>query len=237
MFFILLFLSLACDDVQAGITDLNCTNFVDGVFKYAESAVNCRNKISDANCLILYEAAVEYNTENDRNAKCGGNPPDPQLVQAAIDTCPKTCGYCCLTPAFLCQNKQQPRVPCSSVTEEMCESQAWKTILTEDCPNVCGFCDSAPGCNLDNAFICQSINLQSFVQKYCKRTCGLCNTSSTTSMPLTQAPGIYPGPQGSSTICGSNQNCPTWVQNGFCQSSFYTNAQKMQYCGRECQLC
>ncbi|KAK6026263.1 hypothetical protein OSTOST_07795 [Ostertagia ostertagi] len=35
----------------------------------------------------------------------GNDLKDPQLVQAAVDLCPKTCGYCCLTPAFSCNDK------------------------------------------------------------------------------------------------------------------------------------
>lgn len=27
------------------------------------------------------------------------------VVSAAVASCPKTCGYCCLTPAYNCKNK------------------------------------------------------------------------------------------------------------------------------------
>ncbi|KAJ1356738.1 hypothetical protein KIN20_014488 [Parelaphostrongylus tenuis] len=30
-----------------------------------------------------------------------------EAVQLAIDICPKTCGYCCLTPAYNCRNKDR----------------------------------------------------------------------------------------------------------------------------------
>ncbi|PIO77546.1 shTK domain protein [Teladorsagia circumcincta] len=30
---------------------------------------------------------------------------DPELVKAAVELCPQTCGYCCLTSAFLCNDK------------------------------------------------------------------------------------------------------------------------------------
>ncbi|VDO13512.1 unnamed protein product, partial [Haemonchus placei] len=156
-------------------------------FQYSQSAVNCNNKISDAACLVIYTEAVKAEGVNDRNEKCAGAPVNPALVQAAIDICPKTCGYCCLTPAFMCENKLQPRVPCSSVTQDMCENPVWRTILEEDCPKTCGFCnsgfcvDEAPGCGLDNAFICQSKNLETFAKKYCKKTCGYCNDATTTS--------------------------------------------------------
>ena len=32
-------------------------------------------------------------------------------------------------------------------------------------------------------------------------------------------------------------SCATWVPNGFCSSTFYTAAQKKQYCAKSCKLC
>ncbi|KAK6041035.1 hypothetical protein COOONC_21460 [Cooperia oncophora] len=31
--------------------------------------------------------------------------------------------------------------------------------------------------------------------------------------------------------------CAKWMQNGFCNSTFYSKAYKMQYCGRPCGMC
>nr|CDJ84889.1 Metridin ShK toxin domain containing protein [Haemonchus contortus] len=191
---ILTILAILAGLSEAGITDLNCTHMVGGSPKYAQSAVNCNNRISDAACLVIYTAAVKVDDDTDRDAKCAGNPVNPALVQGAIDICPKTCGFCCLTPAFMCEDKRQPRIPCASLTEEMCESAVWKSILEEDCPKTCGLCtagpcfDEAPGCGLDNAVICQSKNLESFVKKYCKKTCGYCNDT-TTAPSVPGAPG------------------------------------------------
>ncbi|XGW12767.1 hypothetical protein V3C99_013431, partial [Haemonchus contortus] len=220
-----------------GITDLNCTHRVGADIKYSQSAVNCNNKISDAACLVIYTEAVKAEGGDDRNEKCAEDPVNPALVQAAIDICPKTCGYCCLTPAFMCENKLQPRIPCSSVTQDMCENPVWRSILEEDCPKTCGFCnsgsciDEAPGCGLDNAFICQSKNLETFAKKYCKKTCGYCNDATTTS-PGQPFNRVTPG-----VGCGTNPNCQSWVRNGFCTNTFYSEAHKRQYCGRACGLC
>ncbi|PIO77545.1 shTK domain protein [Teladorsagia circumcincta] len=192
MLYIILSSTLLFGSVWAQMTNLNCTEIVGGAPKYAPSAVNCENKLSDANCAILYPTnPVKVNTNTERDPKCGGAPPtvDPQLVQTAIDLCPKTCGFCCLTPAYLCQDKQRPRIPCSSVTKGMCGSPAWKPILQEDCPKTCGLCDTgscvdeAPGCNVDGGLICQSKNLETFAQRYCKKTCGFCPGS--TNVPGT----------------------------------------------------
>ncbi|XGW12777.1 hypothetical protein V3C99_013437 [Haemonchus contortus] len=228
MLLILTLSALLIGGIEAGITDLNCTHMVGGTPKYSESAINCNNKISDAACLVIYTTAVEADNDTERDAKCAGNPVNPALVQAAIDICPKTCGYCCLTPAFMCDDKPQPRIPCSLVTQQMCQSSAWRTILQEDCPKTCGLCtegtcvDEAPNCGMENAFICQSKSLQDFAQKYCRKTCGFCNDDTT------GAPG---------TGCGNDPKCASWVRNGFCTSTFYSDAYKMQYCGRPCGLC
>ncbi|CAJ0936036.1 unnamed protein product, partial [Mesorhabditis belari] len=34
-----------------------------------------------------------------------------------------------------------------------------------------------------------------------------------------------------------SSSCTNWVKNGFCSNSFYTTAQKAQYCGASCSLC
>uniref|UniRef100_A0A1I7TNH4 ShKT domain-containing protein n=1 Tax=Caenorhabditis tropicalis TaxID=1561998 RepID=A0A1I7TNH4_9PELO len=35
----------------------------------------------------------------------------------------------------------------------------------------------------------------------------------------------------------SNASCANWVANGFCTSTFYSDAQKTQYCAASCGLC
>ncbi|VDM63586.1 unnamed protein product [Angiostrongylus costaricensis] len=135
--FVLLFLALLESTTAGAPADLNCT-------EYTECAVNCKDKFSSATCLVIYTAAVKVGTSDERNAKCfqdAANQRNEEVVQLAINICPKTCGYCCLTPAFNCKNKDVPRVKCETVTKEQCDDPTWRTILTEDCPAVCGFCD------------------------------------------------------------------------------------------------
>ncbi|KAK5976247.1 ShTK domain protein, partial [Trichostrongylus colubriformis] len=199
-------------------------------FQYASSAVNCENKLSDEDCAVLYPTAVQMNTSDPRDAKCTGNSTalNSHLIQTAIQLCPKTCGYCCLTPAYACNDKAEPRIPCSSVTPTMCQNVAWRSVLAEDCPKTCGLCnggmclDDAPNCDLDNAFICKSESLRSFARRYCRKTCGFCNETSTT-------------PTGA--VCGTDSRCEIWVRKGFCKSDYYSLEYKMQYCGRACGLC
>ncbi|CAJ0580266.1 unnamed protein product, partial [Mesorhabditis spiculigera] len=40
-----------------------------------------------------------------------------------------------------------------------------------------------------------------------------------------------------SACTDTNTNCANWSKNGFCTSSFYTPAQKSQYCPSTCNLC
>ncbi|KAK6024042.1 shTK domain protein, partial [Ostertagia ostertagi] len=137
--------SAARRNVWAAV-DQNCTTY-DGTtskFVFAESAVNCEDKLSSTNCALLYQKEAVAGNDAERDPKCSGDPIDPQLVQAAVDLCPKRCGYCCLTllSAFHAMTDlRKPRIPCSSVTKIMCENNAWKSILEEDCPKTCGFCD------------------------------------------------------------------------------------------------
>uniref|UniRef100_A0A0K0DR49 ShTK domain protein n=1 Tax=Angiostrongylus cantonensis TaxID=6313 RepID=A0A0K0DR49_ANGCA len=116
------------------------------------------------------------------------NQRDEEVVQVAVQTCPKTCGYCCITPAYSCKNKDAPRVKCETVTKEQCDDPTWKTILAEDCPAVCGFCDQKnPDCRdkitscKNDIGICRNVDLQNFVKENCQATCGLCGNSTATT--------------------------------------------------------
>uniref|UniRef100_A0A1I7WDP6 ShKT domain-containing protein n=1 Tax=Heterorhabditis bacteriophora TaxID=37862 RepID=A0A1I7WDP6_HETBA len=84
--------------------------------------------------------------------------------QAMISICPKTCGYCCLTPEFQCNNKE-----------------------------------------------CRSNFVYYFI--------GFCQTTLQKNLRILQ------------------QSCGIWKKNGFCESTFYTNSQKIEYCAKSCGLC
>ncbi|KHJ80358.1 shTK domain protein [Oesophagostomum dentatum] len=134
----------------AAISDLNCTSFG----KYDKTAVNCQNKYPNKECENLFGKAVEVNTETERADKCfknSGGTADEQMKQLAISACPLTCGYCCLTPAYKCTNKQFPRIACAALTSDMCKDPTWKQIIAEDCPNVCGFCQEG---EIHKVFLC-----------------------------------------------------------------------------------
>ncbi|EYB98797.1 hypothetical protein Y032_0128g1449 [Ancylostoma ceylanicum] len=224
---ILLFAALACGSF-AGITDLNCTHLVGADRKYSADAVNCPDKYPEAECKALFgDSHVKVDGGDERTDNCYKV---EQLKQLAISICPKWCGYCCITPAYNCKNKPNPRISCNLITPDMCNSPYWKNIIAEDCPTVCGFCDIAigdcrdlaTGCGNDIS-ICTNIYMQNFVKENCKRTCGLCSGSG--------------GNGGSTADCGNDPKCVNWVKNGFCSSTFYTLEQKKKYCGKLCNLC
>ncbi|VDL87211.1 unnamed protein product [Nippostrongylus brasiliensis] len=85
-----------------------------------------------------------------------------------------------------------------------------------------------PCCGSKVNFICFQVN--------CQKTCGYCSSSSTSTFSsVTNSNG------GSVSACpnaiDSSTKCAQWALNGFCTSSFYTNAQKRSYCAKTCGLC
>ncbi|CAJ0602233.1 unnamed protein product [Cylicocyclus nassatus] len=155
---------------------------------------------------------------------------DETMKQFAIRNCPKTCGYCCLTPAFNCDNKKHPRITCALVTKEMCTDPLWKPIIAEDCPKACGNCaDKATSCSVA---LCKHIDLQDFVKENCRKTCDLCEEkqSSTSTIATAITTALPAG-------CGDDARCRKWKANGFCTNSQYTKEMIMRTCGRSCGLC
>ncbi|VDP08842.1 unnamed protein product [Heligmosomoides polygyrus] len=174
----------------AQITDESCT-YVDGgrgvidkepMFQYTAAAVRCDNVVSDAACSALHQKEVKAGTTDEREDSCfkKGNNKDDFVIASVVATCPKTCGYCCLTPAFNCKDKDAPRMACDKVTDAMCKEDAWKAILAEDCPSSCGLCnavdsnckDKVTGCDVDKT-ICENVNWQTFVKYEVSRCSGV----------------------------------------------------------------
>ncbi|EPB75019.1 shTK domain protein [Ancylostoma ceylanicum] len=217
----LLFFTVLVGGAMAGISDLNCTD----AGRYAATALNCQNKYPNADCENLFGNPVKVNTDDERPDKCFKNAAavyNEPMKQLAVSICPLTCGYCCITPAYNCENKRNPRISCATITPDMCENPTWKPIIVEDCPKSCGFCnegtcvDIAKDCAADIS-ICNHVDMQDFVKKNCKRTCGFCDEAS--------------------ADCGNDAKCTQWIANGFCKSTFYTDEQKKKYCGKPCGLC
>ncbi|KAF1754737.1 hypothetical protein GCK72_021301 [Caenorhabditis remanei] len=171
---------------------LPCAVHNGSAYVYSRTAANCLNVMSDAYCEIAYskptpdESRPAEGNDAQRSLMCytlGYATPAPANADAesvAVASCPKTCGVCCLTSAYKCNNRVAPRVNCATVSKAMCLSPIWRQILAEDCPAECGFCDLngcidlVVGCEND-PMICYTAGLEDFVNTNCRRTCNKCN--------------------------------------------------------------
>uniref|UniRef100_A0A8R1IG36 ShKT domain-containing protein n=1 Tax=Caenorhabditis japonica TaxID=281687 RepID=A0A8R1IG36_CAEJA len=243
---------------QADVTsDLNCTSFNGSFFVYTPAAVACSNSISDEACKKLYPAVDTATPVYPAAGNNVGRPfacyttatatPDP-LVQdmktAALQTCAKTCGLCCQTDAYNCVDAAFPRLNCKTITTAQCSSPAWRTIIAQDCPSACGFCnqggcvDAVTNCGNDLS-ICQNVGMQDFVNNYCQKTCGRCPS---TTAATSSGSGSVTTPRSPSGTCtsyaaDSSTACSSWAANGFCTNTFYTAAQRKARCATTCKLC
>ncbi|CAI4232460.1 unnamed protein product [Auanema sp. JU1783] len=214
---------------QCTIVDLNCTSGT----AYTSAANNCEDVYDTAACAVLYkDSKVAVDGTDERPTACFSIDSstlavDTELRDIAITNCPKTCGYCCLSKEWNCQNAPIPRITCNLVTKAMCKDKEWREIIAQDCPAACGFCtlggciDSAVDC-ATHPTICHVDSLKNFTTHNCQRTCGLCT-------------GTTSGSCSPSMI--ENPNCASWKRNGFCTSTYYTDEHKKKYCGKTCNLC
>uniref|UniRef100_A0A7E4UWD6 ShKT domain-containing protein n=1 Tax=Panagrellus redivivus TaxID=6233 RepID=A0A7E4UWD6_PANRE len=138
--------------------------------------------------------------------------------------CPATCGLCL-------QGSCKDEAPSCTQFASMCENINFYTYMSQRCAKTCGKCGSSgsTGSCVDiatncaaNSNLCNNSVYYNLMTTNCASTCGRCGSSS--------------GGSGSSCT-NANANCATWTSNGFCSSSFYTQAQKRQYCAQSCNLC
>ncbi|CAL2043719.1 unnamed protein product [Caenorhabditis brenneri] len=132
--------------------DYNCTSYNETRgFTYTSQAVTCQNVLPDNICALLFldtPGAVmpEEGASSSRPPACystASSPPyipDDNQRQYAIQVCPRTCGFCCLTSPYNCQNAHTPRINCDIVTPAMCSFIPWRGVFIEDCPATCGYC-------------------------------------------------------------------------------------------------
>ncbi|VDM80985.1 unnamed protein product [Strongylus vulgaris] len=119
MLYVLLYTALV-KSILALISDLNCTRvdiMPNAMVKivYTEKAVICGNKLPDAYCEKIMDAkqagmpgaAAVAGMDTERPDHCFKDPMavSQQIKEFTTMWCPKTCGWCCLTPAWNCQNK------------------------------------------------------------------------------------------------------------------------------------
>ncbi|CAB04129.1 ShKT domain-containing protein [Caenorhabditis elegans] len=231
--------------------ELNCTRYdsVLGDYVYTPQAVACDNVRTETFCRVLLGVVPTAGGNGLRPVRCWTRGPapyltepiNPDLVVDGMATCPKTCGFCCKTSAYNCRNADFPRLNCATILPAQCRDQRWRTIIAEDCPSACGFCnlggcvDAIADCPVDIS-ICNAVGMQDFVNKNCQRTCSRCTNATTTTQASCSSSG------GSTSTCtsynpDSSSSCAAWAANGFCININYTQAQKKSYCARTCKIC
>uniref|UniRef100_A0A8R1E4C4 ShKT domain-containing protein n=1 Tax=Caenorhabditis japonica TaxID=281687 RepID=A0A8R1E4C4_CAEJA len=229
--------------------DLNCTKNDGTDDVYTDRALICSNTQKDAVCEVLYPKNPDYPTVGGKEARPSncfskdGTELDQDMQKTAAATCAKTCGLCCITDAYKCDDAKFPRIKCSGVTNAQCQSPEWRTIIASDCPSACGFCneggcvDSVVECANDRS-ICTTVGMQDFVNQYCQKTCDRC--ASTTAANSNGGAVTTPSSGGGSCTsyqADSSTACASWATNGFCTNTFYTLAQRKAYCARTCRIC
>ncbi|PAV78334.1 hypothetical protein WR25_24766 [Diploscapter pachys] len=184
MYLVLGLLASLLISIQAQVADdYNCT-YVTTVapagLAFSPQSVKCNDKLTSAQCKVYFgdDAVVPDDTTAKRPTLCYSSlkaaPIEVPVQKMATEYCPKYCGYCCLTDAYSCQNKQNPAINCDTVTDAMCDDPAWRQIIADNCPNKCGMCqmggciDKAVDCAVDPS-ICNNINVQPFVNENCQR--------------------------------------------------------------------
>ncbi|VDO28153.1 unnamed protein product [Haemonchus placei] len=216
-------------------------------FQFLPSATVCEDLYATTACASLFGTAVVAEGTTDRDAKCltvcymefpNIFPIQDEDVKAiAIASCPKSCGYCCMTPEYKCKNKDFPRTKCETVTPAQCKDPSWRPILAEDCPNVCGFCleggcvDTVIECENDPT-ICRNVDMQDFVKVMLPNLA--VSTVSPTDVIVSSNVNVISYISHNSLFYYS---CANWVKNGFCTNSFYTAEQRKLNCAKSCGVC
>uniref|UniRef100_A0A914PMM5 ShKT domain-containing protein n=1 Tax=Panagrolaimus davidi TaxID=227884 RepID=A0A914PMM5_9BILA len=152
---------------------------------------------------------------------------DPSWTTVMSQYCSGTCGLC--VSGSGCKDVN---TGCKDM-RSLCNDINFNTYMRANCQKTCLFCpvggvsttastgtcvDIATNCAA-NAGLCNNPSYMLLMTQKCPRTCNRCSGS------------------GGSTCTDTSASCASWVANGFCSNTFYTTAQRQQYCGRSCNLC
>uniref|UniRef100_A0A914YTV2 ShKT domain-containing protein n=1 Tax=Panagrolaimus superbus TaxID=310955 RepID=A0A914YTV2_9BILA len=154
---------------------------------------------------------------------------DPSWNTVMSQYCTGTCGLCVTGTGC-----RDINTGCKDM-RSLCNDITFNTYMRTNCQKTCNFCplsgvsttafpgsgsciDTATNC-ATNAALCNNPSYSTLMTQKCPRTCNRCTGS------------------GTGNCADTNPNCASWVRNGFCTSTFYTTAQRQQYCGKSCNLC
>ncbi|KAE9553024.1 hypothetical protein FO519_003785 [Halicephalobus sp. NKZ332] len=181
--------------------------------------------------------------------------------------CARTCNLCCEKPEFMCYNDPDWTDWCVEHQNEYCDEEEWRPVMAELCGQTCGLClereciDKVSDCETSWT-LCKHTDHMDFMKENCAATCGYCNVEEVeeTCVDMASNCGVIPHlcdhniyleimhpycqktcsrcPPTNSTDCyDSTPSCTHWARKGFCESDFYSAAQKKTYCGKTCGLC
>uniref|UniRef100_A0A1I7TXN8 ShKT domain-containing protein n=1 Tax=Caenorhabditis tropicalis TaxID=1561998 RepID=A0A1I7TXN8_9PELO len=208
LFISLLFVPLSWAQITG---DLNCTSWTTNGIVYDWQAVSCQDLISEATCRVLFPSAhgsdfPESGGNSPRPLECySADPSTPatrndDVKEAAINLCPRTCGFCCETKAFKCMNKND-RINCATVTRAQCQYPFWRDILIEECPATCGYCEytssTTPKAPVTSTSLpcvdvsdmcdpkwCSEPRMDDLVNANCQKTCNRCSYTTSSMKPV-----------------------------------------------------
>uniref|UniRef100_A0A1I7YC44 ShKT domain-containing protein n=1 Tax=Steinernema glaseri TaxID=37863 RepID=A0A1I7YC44_9BILA len=194
------------------------------------SAIACEDKAPTAICGKVFKKVGKDDESRDQNCFA------PQYKNMAKD-CAKTCGTCCLEPAYACKNHEG--TDCDNLTGYCSYTDAaTKQMMTTLCPATCGYCQevansgSSSNCKDNPEFncaimtqFCNDYQFQDKMTKNCPVTCGRCDAQADS---------------GTSGSTGSTSACKDIAPN--CGDLYaYCNHADMPYvkqkCPRTCGVC
>ncbi|PAV78336.1 hypothetical protein WR25_24768 [Diploscapter pachys] len=166
--------------------DFNCTYLSPTKMKltFTPTSVKCNDKLTPAQCKVFFvdAAVVADDDTSKRPALCYSSlkaaPIEVPVQKMATEYCPKHCGYCCLTDAYKCSDKQSPAINCQTITDSMCDDPAWRTCnrctattATTVTPVVGACSDTSTSCATwnTNGFCTSSFYTPQQKQQYCAR--------------------------------------------------------------------
>ncbi|CAD5208039.1 unnamed protein product [Bursaphelenchus xylophilus] len=114
------------------------------------------------------------------------------------------------------------------------------THFLAPCAN--GAVDTTTDCQRpDVKVLCNRKEYIKILKEECPQTCGLCDStipSQDQDGDNDNGGGDSDNEGGGDASCVDNDpNCPTFVENGFCNLGFYSDETKKATCGKSCGLC
>jgi hypothetical protein len=146
--------------------------------------------------------------------------------------CAKTCGKCATDPKID-----------GSISEEITDTDEHEIIPSVTIPKSTKCVDLMKHCAKNKKF-CNHPSYVEMMTKNCAKTCGKCDEhkavlggGSSSKKGRPGFGGIKGGKRRLADCKDKHEFCKSWVKNGFCESSEYTEDYKRETCAKSCGLC